>query len=245
MLSPVLHCLQVGQLSRSLYERLMQLWMAADMLPTLVFVGDFWQLQGVEPSKARDSPLWSNPVHMVRRELHTMQRCKCDELKKKLQILRIGKPSKQQLGMILRNHKAPSTYLRSAVRMQPTPTSWDIQQILRETPNTVFLTISRRAASMLNGFAVENIFADQQPLITLPTDPESNLANYWKSQLVAEEPLMQPIYAGMKVVLTKNPKKWMKRLLIVTSSKQRVTDTTTNTSHSVPRLTMHTPRSMR
>ena len=58
----------------------MQLWMAADMLPTLVFVGDFWQLQGVEPSKARDSPLWSNPVHMVRRELHTMQRCKCDEL---------------------------------------------------------------------------------------------------------------------------------------------------------------------
>ena len=57
---------------------------------------------------------------------------------------------------------------------------------------------------MLNAFAVENLFADAMPLITLPTDPESNLHNYQNSALVAEVPLMLPIYENMRVVLTKN-----------------------------------------
>ena len=53
---------EVGQLSQALFERIMQLWEAADQLPTIVFVGDFWQLPGVEPTKATDSPMW----HSVR-----------------------------------------------------------------------------------------------------------------------------------------------------------------------------------
>ena len=49
---------EVGQVSRDHFERIMELWKYAERLPTLVFVGDFWQLPGVDPSKAFDSPMW-------------------------------------------------------------------------------------------------------------------------------------------------------------------------------------------
>ena len=49
---------EVGQVSRDHFERIMELWQYAERLPTLVFVGDFWQLPGVDPSKAFDSPMW-------------------------------------------------------------------------------------------------------------------------------------------------------------------------------------------
>ena len=32
---------EVGQLSKNIFERIMQQWEAADRIPTLVFVGDF------------------------------------------------------------------------------------------------------------------------------------------------------------------------------------------------------------
>ena len=72
---------EVGQLSQALFERIMQLWEAADQLPTIVFVGDFWQLPGVEPTKAKDSPLWHSG-RVQKRELHTMHRCKCKDLQR-------------------------------------------------------------------------------------------------------------------------------------------------------------------
>ena len=88
---------EVGQLSRWVYERIMYLWEAAERLPCLVFVGDFWQLPGVEPSKASDSPMWNNGSCMAKKQLHTMHRCKCKALGRKLQILRTAKPSVRQL----------------------------------------------------------------------------------------------------------------------------------------------------
>ena len=77
---------EVGQLSQALFERIMQLWEAADQLPTIVLVGDFWQLPGVEPTNAKDSPMWHS-VRVKKRKLYTMHRCKCKELQHKLDIL--------------------------------------------------------------------------------------------------------------------------------------------------------------
>ena len=88
--------------------------------------------------------------------------------------------------------------------MNPEPTAWDVHHVLQETPQTFFLTVSRRAASLLNGFAVESLFGDAVPLGVFPTDPESNLANYQGSSIVAETPLEQAIYKGMRIILTKN-----------------------------------------
>ena len=61
---------EVGQLSKSIFERVMEQWIAADRLPTLVFVGDFFQLPGVEPTSALDSWMWHNVMLKKKRVAH-------------------------------------------------------------------------------------------------------------------------------------------------------------------------------
>ena len=60
---------EISQLSQKDFERIIQMWEAADRVPVLVFAGDFWQLPGVQPTKATDSPKW-HMVHQI--ELHEM-----------------------------------------------------------------------------------------------------------------------------------------------------------------------------
>ena len=50
---------EVSQISAAVFERLLRIWEAAGNQPALVFIGDFAQLKGVEPTQARDSPFWS------------------------------------------------------------------------------------------------------------------------------------------------------------------------------------------
>ena len=193
---------EVGQLSKANFERIMEQWIAAERLPTLVFVGDFFQLPGVDPTSALDSWMWHN-IMVKKRELHTMRRCKCEKLRKTLEILRTGKPSKAQLREILRGHKAPSLG-RAGYIMNPVPTAPDVANILEETPETLFLTISHQACGLLNGFALEALFAEAVPLAVVPADPESNVENYEHGKKLQDVPAEVPIYIGMKVILTKN-----------------------------------------
>ena len=72
---------EVSQLSKDDFERIVQMWEAADKLPVLVFAGDFWQLPGVQPTRATDSPKWRS-VRQVK--LHEMWRCKDETLRAKL-----------------------------------------------------------------------------------------------------------------------------------------------------------------
>jgi len=185
---------EVGQLSRDIFERLMQLWLHGERLTTLVFVGDFWQLEGVDPSRASDSPMWRNGM-VRKKELYTMRRCKCKLLAEKLRILRTGKPTFQQLKSILRGHKAPVA--RRQARMTE-PTAYDVKKILEETPQTVFLTSSKRSEAKLNRWAVEALFAEERPLCYLPMDTGGD------EQVEVEE---APVYKGMRVTLTKNQNK--------------------------------------
>ena len=193
---------EIGQVSKAHFERIMEQWEAADRLPTLVFVGDFFQLPGVDPSNALDSWLWRS-VAVRKHVLYTMQRCKCPILKQKLTLLRTAKPSRKQKSAILRGHKAPK-WNRAGYMLNKEPCADDVYHIYQEHPETLFLTITRRACSMLNNMALEVLFCDVQPLNVVPSDPESNLDNYYEGRLVAEEPLHIPIFAGAKVILTKN-----------------------------------------
>ena len=45
---------ELGQLSMEMFERLLSLWLQADSIPALVFLGDFAQLPGVESTRAVD-----------------------------------------------------------------------------------------------------------------------------------------------------------------------------------------------
>ncbi len=193
---------EVGQLSKSIFERIMEQWRAADELPTLIFVGDFFQLPGVEPTSALDSWMWHN-VMVRKRELKTMMRRKCPLLRKTLEILRTGKPSVAQLREIKKGHKAPSLG-RAGYIMNPVPSQSDVAHILEETPETLFLTVSRQACALLNGLAVETLFGDGPPLAVVPSDPESNVGNYENGKKLRDDPAVAPIYVGMKVILTKN-----------------------------------------
>ena len=191
---------EVGQLSRAHIERILEQWQAADRLPTLVFVGDFFQLPGVESTSALDSPLWHS-IMVKKRELHTMRRCKCPKLRRTLEILRSNKPSRQQLKEIMAGHKAPSLG-RAGYVMNKVPSFDDVQNILAETPETMFLTVSRRAAAHLNELAVQALFPDVPPLAVLPADPESNVDH--KGKKIADFPSEAEVHIGARVILTKN-----------------------------------------
>lgn len=163
---------EVGQLSQETFERLLRLWDNADRRPALVFVGDFHQLRGMDNARATDSPRWKQ---VVTRHLRTMRRCQCPELQWKLKLLRSAKPSKEQLHRMLRGHRAMPD---RGPGYSPEPTNLDMAAMLQQTPNTTFVTITRRAAAFLNALALDVLFAEAVPVATCAADPESNLDNY-------------------------------------------------------------------
>ena len=194
---------EVGQLSCKTFERLIRLWDAAARRPAVVFVGDFAQLRGVDATTARDSPLWRR-VHKL--ELHTMRRCKCAELRWKLQLLRTHEPDAAQLRRILKGHRAP---LHRTDRSQSfEPTLADVKQILKETPKTQFVTFTLRGAQKLNWFAVQALFAGKALLGELPGDPEHNPDNFGPGrQMWSAYPQQLRVYPGMRLSITKNEDK--------------------------------------
>ena len=167
---------EISQLSKADFERILQMWEAADKIPALVFAGDFWQLpgfcpKGQEASKATDSPRWST-VHQV--TLHEMWRCKDAALKEKLELLRTSMPNREQLHNLCRGHKAWSGHHE--------PTAWDLQQLYRAHPDTTVATCTRRAAALVNELSIWILFSTRKKreLAHLPVDWESNPANYDK-----------------------------------------------------------------
>ena len=160
---------EISQLSQEDFERIIQMWEAADKIPALVLAGDFWQLPGVNPSKATDSPRW-NMVHKI--ELHEMFRCKDEALRQKLKVLRTSTPTRQQLNTITRGHKAWSGHKE--------PTAWDLQQLYRNHPNTTIATCTRRAAALVNDLSIWVLFATRRKrrLASVPVDWEANADNY-------------------------------------------------------------------
>jgi len=160
---------EISQLSQTDFERIIQMWEAADKVPVLVFAGDFWQLPGVNPTKPTDSPRW-NMVHQI--NFHEMWRCKDEVLRTKLHLLRTSTPTKRQLQDICRGHKAWSGHKE--------PTAWDLQQLYRSHPDTTIATCTRRAAAVVNDLALWVLFTTRKKkeLATLPVDWEANTENY-------------------------------------------------------------------
>ncbi len=198
---------EVSLVQRWIFERLLRLWDAAASRPALVFVGDFRQLKNVGGDRASESPHW----HRVWvRELQTMRRCKCPILKKKLELLRVASPSKHQLwNDILRGHLAPLPNHREARRHDDItgregPTQSEIGWIFTEHPETVFVTISKSKAAWVNEMAIQHFFGNSLRLATVGVDPEANPANYERNKMIAWDPLLMPLYQGLRITFTKN-----------------------------------------
>ena len=191
---------EVGQVPVWMFDRLLRLWDAADRRPALVFVGDFCQLAGADGTCARDSWRW---LQMSVMHLREMRRCKCTRLRWKLELLRGTIPSDRQLRHILKGHRA---VMRHAPHSGP-PTAEDIAIIMQETPDTTFVTISRRGSEYLNRLAVRSIFADSPPLARIPCDPEDNFQNFHGQLQIAAVPNYVVMYEGLRVRITRNEDK--------------------------------------
>ena len=87
------------------------------------------------------------------------------------------------------------------------PTEDDIRVVLEETPDTLFLTISRRACGYLNDIAQQTLFQHEDPLDIIPADPESNPLNFRGAKMIGHDPAPLRVFAGMRVTLTKNKNK--------------------------------------
>ena len=191
---------EVSQLDAGQFERILQMWEAADKIPALVFAGDFWQLPGVSDSQATDSPKWRS-VFVV--NLHEMWRCKDPALRKKLELLRTAAPTSEQLADICRGHKA---WTHSG-----DPTLEEIEEVLRRHPDTTVVTCTRQKAAVVNQLVIQALFEKmRKPALGNDLDWEANPSNYEEGGRLKEatpKPLHQEIYVGMRVHLARNVNK--------------------------------------
>ena len=98
---------------------------------------------------------------------------------------------------------APARRFRAAYEMTD-PTDADIAHILLdETPDTIFVTISRAGAAWVNRAAVNALFPGP-PIKIVPADPDSNPDNFQGTTQVASVPMELHVHPRMRVTLTKN-----------------------------------------
>ena len=83
--------------------------------------------------------------HMSVWTLFEMRRCKCAKLKWKLQLLRSSIPNGAQLKKLVKGHRANLQRDRTRGNIV---TAEDVAQVFKETPNTTFVTISRRGTAV-------------------------------------------------------------------------------------------------
>ena len=191
---------EVSMLTDQNFEKVVAMWQAADRLPCILLLGDFWQLPIVDRDARRceESSLWRTHVKAVR--FKEQVRCKDPALQDKLNILRTAIPTSRQLKNILRRHVAWKT---------PTPSPWDMLQLLRQHPNTTIVTCTRRACVLVNRLATEVLFVDRnkKPIGTVALDYECNEDNYDKTGRLRKGPLeaaKTEVFEGHKIFLTRN-----------------------------------------
>ena len=198
---------EVSQLSQEHFERIMRMWSMADRVPALVFLGDFYQLPGVDPTRATDSAAWKKDVRKI--TLVQPWRCKCEKLMAKIQGTRTSRPSRKMLRSIVSGHRAWNG--------KTGPTSADIRNVLSQTKklqkDTTFVTCTRRGANQINELVVQELFhrCQDKLLGVIPGHYDANPENYNKEGKLHEGrrpvPKSVKLYKGMRLFLTFNEDK--------------------------------------
>ena len=194
---------EISMLSKGNWDRIVAMWLAADRQVCLVCLGDFWQLPGPQkpPSNVMDSAGWGAWARSI--EFHEVFRCKDQKLADKLAVLRTSVPSKKVFRAICSEaHRAWKTQ---------EPTDWDVLELMRVTDEkTTIATCTRRGAATVNALALKVLFVDRKKkeLTAIPFDWDTNMENFDAAGDVVSDRAPQaertPVYAGMRVFLTKN-----------------------------------------
>eukprot|EP00438_Fugacium_kawagutii_P003786 Skav236047 [mRNA] locus=scaffold3600:10170:11207:+ [translate_table: standard] len=191
---------EISMLTDEQFEKVLAMWQAADKMPCLLLLGDFWQLPIVDPEKRRcdQSLLWRKNVRVI--NFREQVRCKDPKLQEKLDILRTAVPSVRQLDKIKKNHCAWTT---------AKPTDWDILSLLRKHPDTTIVTCTRAASALVNALATQVLFVNRhkQPIGNIPLDYECNESNYTAKGQLKKGPLQAAffdVFEGQRIFLTRN-----------------------------------------
>ena len=195
------------QLSSEEFGRLDAMFCAAGKQLLLLLMGDDWQLPSIQPERASDHPHWRLARAIT---LTEVRRCKCPTLQAKLDFLRYHKPMGEEglrfVRRLCHQHKAWSGHEE--------PTSADIDSVLRRTDaQTTFVTCTKAAAAVINALAVQVLFSNrkQRLLAEIPGSYEDNEENFnQRGGLRADRaplPSPVPLYAGLRIVLTRNQDK--------------------------------------
>ena len=191
---------EVSLLDCPQFERLIKLWSVAEKVPTLVFLGDKYQLPGVGDTRPWDSAAWRSP-HCLHLKLLHAWRCKEARFQEILDELRTSKPSAHTLRRLCQGHKAWKT---------GAPTADDLKTLYGRHPETQIVTCTRRGAAAVNDAALAALYGRKSPLAVLPGDVEQNADNYLNGKLREDRrplPSKVPVYKGMQLYLTKNVRK--------------------------------------
>ena len=100
---------EISMLTATRFERVLAMWQAAEKLPCLLLLGDFWQLPIVDKNDRRcdESTLWQSTVQVI--HFREQIRRKDGRLQDKLTVLRAAQPSVDQFHRLLRNRRAWTT----------------------------------------------------------------------------------------------------------------------------------------
>ena len=181
-------------LTKAYFERMMKLWQVAERVPTLVFLGDKYQMPGMGNERPWHSAAWTKQCkHST---LHKMWRCKDKSFASILDTLRVRKPKKKLLHEICRHHKGWST---------KDPTTEDIKKLFETVPKTKILTCTKKGERIANDTAMDAIFGNRKRPVILEGDPEQNPDNYdvdrkWRKDR-KPRPSKVKIFKKMKGVL--------------------------------------------
>ena len=191
---------EISMVELWIFERLLRLWDAASRRPALVFVGVFRQLRWKNNPRVCESRYWPEVDEKV---LKVMRRCKCPELKWKLDLLRSATPTAKQLQQIIRGHRAPK-YADSHYWERYWPTENEIGKVFEEHPETTFVTVSRAKSAWVNDVAQRYFFYGDFLLGIVEADPEFNPWNFDGNAQRRWDPMQLKIYRGMRVGFTAN-----------------------------------------
>jgi ATP-dependent exoDNAse (exonuclease V) alpha subunit len=187
-------------LSKEHFERLLKMWRAAEKLPTLIFVGDRFQLPGMGDSRPWHSQAFRKECKSI--TLRMLHRCKDVAFARILDVLRRSIPKKSFLRHLRSGHSAWDS---------GAPTAADLRELYADHPDTSILTFTKKGERVVNDIAVQAIFGNRKPLTTLPGDVEQNMDNFDQQGKLRSDrvplPSEVPIYKNMKLVLTQNVRK--------------------------------------
>ncbi|XP_067026465.1 ATP-dependent DNA helicase PIF1-like [Acropora muricata] len=176
---------ELSMVPSTVFDHILTTLQELHVRPVVLLCGDQQQQQPIATIQGKTRPttgilqnkvLYKNSVIMNFVKQHRRVDAQFQEI---LNVIRYYKPSRRTLKELHGKQ----------VLCSPEPTEAELLSVLQDHPDGMILTVTRAAAATINRIAVNNLFPDVDPCGYVKYDGTDKL---------------QPIYKGMKVIITQN-----------------------------------------